>query len=288
MQKLNISAKIAIFAVGYEIVSVERVVARSLKLCPAHDNRPTPALLYGNYDICILKRITRNNNLLITQRFFPCGNRTHDTLRVSHWPSYHTNCAVMMIGWLLRTGQSDLRTRSRFVFVLKMEEMSPILNSSLLRMRETSTIATFVAVRNTSIVASKVASNAYEWRFILPPYILIFMLSISGNCLVIATLASNRRMRTITNVYLLNLYLFSILIAASIACLVGRVSASATEQGVSDSISGSGKVLLGFFRIFDLFSVVVRSLELCPVYDIRLTHCYMRFITQTFYSAQQQ
>uniref|UniRef100_A0A2H1VHM6 SFRICE_018936 n=1 Tax=Spodoptera frugiperda TaxID=7108 RepID=A0A2H1VHM6_SPOFR len=92
--------------------------------------------------------------------------------------------------------------------VLKMEEMSPILNSSLLRMRETSTIATFVAVRNTSIIASKVASNAYEWRFILPPYILIFMLSISGNCLVIATLASNRRMRTITNVYLLNLGLF--------------------------------------------------------------------------------
>ncbi|GBP92756.1 Cholecystokinin receptor type A [Eumeta japonica] len=47
--------------------------------------------------------------------------------------------------------------------------------------------------------------NAYEWRFILPPYIMIFLLSICGNCLVIATLASNRRMRTVTNVYLLNL-----------------------------------------------------------------------------------
>ncbi|CAH0629114.1 unnamed protein product [Chrysodeixis includens] len=85
-----------------------------------------------------------------------------------------------------------------------MEELNTYLNSSLLRMRETSTISTFVAVRNTS-VAGKVASNAYEWRFILPPYFLIFMLSVSGNCLVIATLASNRRMRTITNVYLLNL-----------------------------------------------------------------------------------
>ncbi|XP_075972386.1 cholecystokinin receptor-like [Anticarsia gemmatalis] len=85
-----------------------------------------------------------------------------------------------------------------------MEEISTILNSSLLRMRETSTIATFVAVRNTS-VAGRASSNAYEWRFILPPYFLIFMLSITGNCLVIATLASNRRMRTITNVYLLNL-----------------------------------------------------------------------------------
>lgn len=92
--------------------------------------------------------------------------------------------------------------------VLKMEEISTILNSSLLRMRETSTISTFVAVRNTSVVAGKVASNAYEWRFILPPYILIFMLSIAGNFLVIATLTSNRRMRTITNVYLLNLVSF--------------------------------------------------------------------------------
>ncbi|KAG6459545.1 hypothetical protein O3G_MSEX011443 [Manduca sexta] len=86
-----------------------------------------------------------------------------------------------------------------------MEDLLESYNTSLLRMRDvTTTVAAHVAVRNVS-VASKGASNAYEWRFILPPYFAIFLLSISGNCLVIATLASNRRMRTVTNVYLLNL-----------------------------------------------------------------------------------
>ncbi|KAF9808431.1 hypothetical protein SFRURICE_008484, partial [Spodoptera frugiperda] len=50
-------------------------------------------------------------------------------------------------------------------------------------------------------------------------------------------------------------------------CLVGRVVASATtRQGVSGSIPGSGEVLLGYFRFFENFSVVARSLERCPPY----------------------
>ncbi|CAH2091652.1 unnamed protein product [Euphydryas editha] len=79
-----------------------------------------------------------------------------------------------------------------------MESNLTLYNASFLRKATSS-------VTNVTVINVNIASNAYEWRFVLPPYFLIFMLSISGNCLVIATLASNRRMRTVTNVYLLNL-----------------------------------------------------------------------------------
>ncbi|KAF9810883.1 hypothetical protein SFRURICE_005309 [Spodoptera frugiperda] len=64
-------------------------------------------------------------------------------------------------------------------------------------------------------------------------------------------------------------------------CLVGRVVASATAgQGVSGSIPGSGEVLLGFFRFFENFSVVARSLEMCPVPNQKQKQCDNRHVVQ--------
>jgi len=47
----------------------------------------------------------------------------------------------------------------------------------------------------------------------IPLYSIIFVLAVVGNLLVILTLAQNKRMRTITNVFLLNLSISDLLLA---------------------------------------------------------------------------
>ncbi|XP_063375040.1 cholecystokinin receptor type A-like [Cydia amplana] len=98
-------------------------------------------------------------------------------------------------------------------------------NVSHLYERTTAATALDLARNVTRNVTRNVPSNAYEWRFILPPYILIFTLSISGNCMVIATLANNKRMRTVTNVYLLNLAISDFLLGVFCVpfTLVGQI-----------------------------------------------------------------
>lgn len=53
--------------------------------------------------------------------------------------------------------------------------------------------------------AAKTDSGNFQNTIIIPLYIIIFGSCVIGNLLVILTLAQNKRMRTVTNVYLLNL-----------------------------------------------------------------------------------
>ncbi|KAG8231107.1 hypothetical protein J437_LFUL010105 [Ladona fulva] len=64
-------------------------------------------------------------------------------------------------------------------------------------------LETTTAAGPTSTAAPSPAG--FEGGLIVPLYVLIFVLSVGGNCLVLATLAQNKRMRTVTNVFLLNL-----------------------------------------------------------------------------------
>uniref|UniRef100_A0A2H1VHE0 SFRICE_025303 n=1 Tax=Spodoptera frugiperda TaxID=7108 RepID=A0A2H1VHE0_SPOFR len=55
---------------------------------------PSPAFQVPLNPFFLNYNITRNNNLWITQRVAPCGNRTRDTLHGSQLPSHRANCAV--------------------------------------------------------------------------------------------------------------------------------------------------------------------------------------------------
>lgn len=64
-----------------------------------------------------------------------------------------------------------------------------------------STIIIIPPVKTTSTTSE----NSYQNSVIIPLYAVIFGCCVIGNLLVILTLAQNKRMRTVTNVYLLNL-----------------------------------------------------------------------------------
>lgn len=57
----------------------------------------------------------------------------------------------------------------------------------------------------TGTAGSRGGDGTFQNQLIIPLYAIIFLLSVVGNLLVILTLAQNKRMRTVTNVYLLNL-----------------------------------------------------------------------------------
>ena len=53
----------------------------------------------------------------------------------------------------------------------------------------------------------------WTWIVLIPLYVIIFVLSVVGNALVIVTLVQNKRMRTVTNAFLLNLSISDLLLA---------------------------------------------------------------------------
>lgn len=61
-----------------------------------------------------------------------------------------------------------------------------------------------IATVSTPVVGSS-SEGVFESQLIIPLYVIIFLLSVIGNSLVFITLMQNKRMRTVTNVYLLNL-----------------------------------------------------------------------------------
>lgn len=65
---------------------------------------------------------------------------------------------------------------------------------------------------STSASSTVLASLNTQALYQIPVYTVILLLSVAGNALVILTLVQNRRMRTITNVFLLNLAVSDLLL----------------------------------------------------------------------------
>lgn len=64
-----------------------------------------------------------------------------------------------------------------------------------------------IFVANDSIIRIAVGPdpNSMQLSLVIPLYVIIFLLSVVGNILVVLTLVKNKRMRTVTNIYLINL-----------------------------------------------------------------------------------
>jgi len=58
---------------------------------------------------------------------------------------------------------------------------------------------------NFSNVSTTNVSSVFDSKTMIPLYASVFLLSMVGNTLILFTLMRNKRMRTVTNVYLLNL-----------------------------------------------------------------------------------
>lgn len=102
---------------------------------------------------------------------------------------------------------SNVRTQTYsdgvFVSDIGFNETLTHTVETIIKMNVTSDdLNTVVLVPNKT---SASVGSVFESKLIIPLYVIIFLLSVIGNTLVLVTLAQNKRMRTVTNVYLLNL-----------------------------------------------------------------------------------
>ncbi|XP_043266787.1 cholecystokinin receptor type A-like [Venturia canescens] len=108
--------------------------------------------------------------------------------------------------------QSDVRIIGDGRFPIVANNVAfELMNTSVGSSTTTTTATTTTTIGNTS--SSGTADNGSILEgLIVPLYAIIFLLSVIGNCLVLVTLARNKRMRTVTNVYLLNLAVSDLLL----------------------------------------------------------------------------
>jgi len=114
-----------------------------------------------------------------------------------------------------RRNLSDNSVSTEYFSALGADDDSSIVTSFPLFSTVTSRI---VNVTSPIILQSSGQDSLLE-NLIIPLYGTIFFLSIVGNSLVLITLARNKRMRTVTNVYLLNLVSFYILLNSTLFLL---------------------------------------------------------------------
>lgn len=97
---------------------------------------------------------------------------------------------------------SDNLVSTEYFSVLVVDDGLPPIITDLPRF---STVTSEIANVTTPVISQSSVQDSLLENLIIPLYGTIFFLSIVGNSLVLITLARNKRMRTVTNVYLLNL-----------------------------------------------------------------------------------
>ncbi|XP_070152239.1 cholecystokinin receptor type A isoform X1 [Polyergus mexicanus] len=103
---------------------------------------------------------------------------------------------------------SDNLVSTEYFGVLAVDDGSPIVTD----FPRFSTVTSEIANVTTPVISRSSVQDSLLENLIIPLYGTIFFLSIVGNSLVLITLARNKRMRTVTNVYLLNLAVSDLLL----------------------------------------------------------------------------